>query len=164
MELLEEDELISSNIAQQYFLFICNKDLYALPILSVREIVEYQDITKIPKLNSFVKGVTNIRGNIVAVIDLLDRFELTKTQIKQRTSFAIVEVSYNNKITDVALMIDEVYEVDSLDENSICDTPLFGTKINTKFIKCVGKYNKQDVSVLDKDEVLNLKELSQIKD
>lgn len=164
MELLDEDELLSTNIAEQYFLFISDSDLYALPILSVREIVEYQDITKIPKLNNFVKGVTNIRGSIVAVIDLLDRFNLNKTEVKERTSFAIVEVSYKNKITDVALMIDEVYEVDNLDENSICDTPLFGTKIDTKFIKCVGKYNNQDVSVLDKDEVLNLNDLSQIKD
>jgi len=162
MEDLEEELL--NNKGEQYFLFLSNKNIYALPVLSVREIVEYQDITKVPKLNSYVKGVTNIRGNIVAVIDLLNRFDLGDTQVLDRTSFAIVQVPYNKKVTDVAIIIDEIYEVDGLDENSICDTPLFGTKVDARFISSIGKYNGKEVCIINKNEVLKLDEISLIKD
>ena len=160
----EQEEELINNTGEQYFLFLSNNDLYALPVLIVREIVEYQDITKVPKLNSYVKGVTNIRGNIVAVIDLLDRFELQETQVLDRTSFAIVQVNQNSKTHDIAIMIDEIYEVDGLDENSLCDTPLFGTKIDTKFIKNIAKYNDKEVCIINHEEVLKISELSDIKD
>ena len=163
MDEIIEDELIN-NTGEQYFLFLSNNELYALEVLSVREIVEYQAITKVPNLNSFVKGVTNIRGNIVAVIDLSERFSFGQTQIKDRTSFAIVQLSQNNKMHDIAIMIDEIYEVDGLDEDSICDTPLFGTKVNTKFIKGLGKYNNKEVCIINQDEVLKISELSVVKD
>lgn len=160
----EQEEELINNTGEQYFLFLSNNDLYALPVLIVREIVEYQAITKVPKLNSFVKGVTNIRGNIVAVIDLLDRFELQETEVLDRTSFAIVQIKQNNKINDIAIMIDEIYEVDGLDENSLCDTPLFGTKIDGKFIKNIAKYNDKEVCIINHEEVLKISELSVIKD
>lgn len=163
MEDIDEEELIN-NVGEQYFIFLSNNDLYALPVLIVREIVEYQDITKVPRLNSFVKGVTNIRGNIVAVIDLLDRFNLGVTKIQDRTSFAIVQVTQNNKLHDIAIMIDEIYEVDGLDENSICNTPLFGTKIEANFIQGIGKYNNNEVCIINHEEVLKISELSVVKD
>lgn len=160
----EQEEELINNTGEQYFLFLSNKDIYALPVLIVREIVEYQAITKVPKLNSYVKGVTNIRGNIVAVIDLLDRFNLHETKVLDRTSFAIVQVNQNNKIHDIAIMIDEIYEVDGLDENSLCDAPLFGTKVDTKFIKNIAKYNGKEVCIINHEEVLKISELTVIKD
>jgi purine-binding chemotaxis protein CheW len=163
MEDIDEEELIN-NTGDQYFIFLGNQDLYALPVLNVSEIVEYQAITKVPKLSSYIKGVTNIRGNIVAVIDMLDRFDLGKTKVQDRTSFAIVHVQLNDKEYDIAIMIDEIYEVDGLDENSISDAPLFGTKINAEFIKGLGRYNKQEVCVINHKEVLKISELSKVKD
>jgi len=163
MEDLDEEELIN-NTGEQYFIFLGKQDLYALPVLNVSEIVEYQAITKVPKLSSYIKGVTNIRGNILAVIDMLDRFDLGKTIVQDRTSFAIVQVELNDKNYDIAIMIDEIYEVDGLDDNSISDTPIFGTKIKTEFIKGLGTYNKQEVCIINHQEVLKISELSQIKD
>jgi len=163
MEEIDEEELLN-NKGEQYFLFLSNQDLYALPVLIVREIVEYQVITKVPMLNSFVKGVTNIRGNIISVIDLINRFSLGETKIQERTSFVIVQLSQNGEMHDIAIMIDEIYEVDGLDENSICDAPLFGTKIPTKFVKNIAKYNKQEVCIINCDEVLKISDLSTIKD
>lgn len=158
-----EEELIN-NTGEQYFLFLSKNDLYALPVLCVREIVEHQEITKVPKLNSYIKGVTNIRGNIVAVVDLIDRFNLGQSQIQDRTSFAIIQLNFNNKTHDIAIMIDEIYEVDGLDEDSICKTPLFGTKIDANFIKAVAKYNKKEVCILNHEEILKISELSVIKE
>lgn len=159
-----DDEELINNTGEQYFIFLSNQDLYALPVLNVSEIVEYQEITKVPKLSSFVKGVTNIRGNIVAVIDLLDRFNLGETKVQDRTSFVIVQVNLNDKQYDIAIMIDEIYEVDGLDEDSICGTPLFGTEINAEFITGLGTYNKKTVFIINHLEVLKISELSQIKD
>jgi len=158
------DEELINNTGEQYFLFLSNSDIYALPVLIVREIVEYQEVTKVPKLNSYIKGVTNIRGNIVAVVDLLDRFNLGETKIQDRTSFAIVQLNSNSKIHDIAIMIDEIYEVDGLDENSICETPLFGTKIDANFIRSVAKYNNKEVCILNHEEILKISELSVIKE
>jgi len=76
--------------SKQYFLFISNKDIYAIEALNVIEIVEYQNITKVPMMNKFVKGVTNVRGNIIAVVDLLERFGLEETVILDKTSLAII--------------------------------------------------------------------------
>lgn len=163
MDEMMDEELIN-NQGEQYFLFLSNNDLYALEVLSVREIVEYQSITKVPYLSSYVKGVTNIRGHIVAVIDLSDRLKAGESSIQERTSFAIVQVYHNNKQHDIALMIDEIYEVDGLDESSVCDTPLFGTKIPPTFIKALGTYNSKEVSVLNKDELLKISELSALKE
>ena len=163
MEDIDEEELIN-NTGEQYFLFLSDKDLYALPVLSVREIVEYQEITKVPSLSTFVKGVTNIRGNIVAVVDMLERFNLGETKVQDRTSFAIIQLMLNEKHYDIAIMIDEIYEVDGLDEESISDTPLFGTKINTRFITGLGKYNRRDVCIINHEEVLKISELSEVKD
>ena len=163
MEDIEDEELIN-NTGEQYFIFLSDQNLYALPVLNVIEIVEYQAITKVPKLSSFVKGVTNIRGNIVAVIDMLDRFKLGETQVQDRTSFAIVQVVVNDKHYDIAIMIDQIYEVDGLDKDSVCDTPIFGTKIQAEFITALGTYNKQEVTIINHQEVLKISELSQIKD
>ena len=163
MEDLDEEELIN-NTGEQYFIFLGKQDLYALPVLNVSEIVEYQAITKVPKLSSYIKGVTNIRGNILAVIDMLDRFDLGKTIVQDRTSFAIVQVELNDKNYDIAIMIDEIYEVDGLDQNSISDTPIFGTKIKTEFIKGLGTYNQQEVCIINHQAVLKISELSKVKD
>jgi len=163
MEDIDDEELIN-NTGEQYFIFLSNQDLYALPVLNVSEIVEYQEITKVPKLNSFVKGVTNIRGNIVAVIDMLDRFNLGETKVQDRTSFAIIQLDLIDNQYDIAIMIDEIYEVDGLDEDSICNAPLFGTKVKAEFIKGLGTYNKQEVCIINHQEVLKISELSQIKD
>ena len=163
MEDIDDEELIN-NTGEQYFIFLSDQNLYALPVLNVSEIVEYQEITKVPKLSSFVKGVTNIRGNIVAVIDMLDRFKLGATEVQDRTSFAIVQVDVNDKQYDIAIMIDQIYEVDGLDKDSISATPLFGTQIQAEFITGLGTYNKQEVIIINHQEVLKISELSKIKD
>jgi len=146
--------------SKQYFLFVSNFDIYAVEALEVIEIVEYQNITKVPMLNSFVKGVTNIRGNIIAVIDLLERFGLEKSKISNKTSLAILRTEHENKELQIAIIIDEVYEVDSIKSSDLEVTPAFGTKVNGIFIKSMAKYNNEYIPVLNIDTVLNIDELS----
>lgn len=162
IDLYNDDEELLNSDAEQYFLFLSGGDVYALPALQVNEIVEYQHITKVPKLTSSIMGVTNVRGNIVGVVDFLDRCGLGKTDITNRTSLAIVNSKQNGKKHTIALMIDEIFEVDGLDANSTVQAPSFGTKIKGTYIKYIAKYNNKEITVLDCDNLLNIDEMSQI--
>lgn len=155
---LEENEVTQDG--QQYFLFISGGDIFAMDALLVSEIVEYQGITKVPMMKSCVKGVTNVRGNIIAVVDLLDRFELGETKLTPRTSLAIIKKTHLDKTISIAIIIDEVYEVDNIADINLKVSPDFGTKINRKFIKHIGRYNNEDIAILNTETILNIKELA----
>ena len=155
-----EDDALSKNNGKQYFLFISGGDIYAMDALLVAEIVEYQNITKVPMMQSCIKGVTNVRGNIITVVDLLDRFDLGKTELTPRTSLAIVKKTHYDKTVDIAIIIDEVYEVDYISDDSLQLSPDFGTKINKSFIKNIGRYNDKDIAILNTENILNISDLA----
>ena len=159
MSTKSEDNKLSDN-NNQYFLFVCNGDIYALDALLVTEIIEYQKITKVPMSQSCVKGVTNVRGNIVSVIDLLDRFKLGSTKVTPRTSIVIIKKEYQEKTIDVAIIIDEVYEVDNINDIELKNVPSFGSKIDRKFIKDIATYNNEDIAILNTDNILDISELA----
>lgn len=147
----------------QYLLFYVGGDIYAIRALSTSEIVEYSTITKVPLMPSFVKGVTNIRGNIVPVIDMLDRFNLGKTEVNNKTSIIVVNYKKNDETTtQLGIIIDEVYEVDDIDSDLIQETPGFGTKVDKKFISKMGKYQGDYIAILDTQAILNIQELSRV--
>jgi len=160
---IQGDDLINMPISkndQQFFLFISNNNIYALEASEVIEIVEYQMVTKVPMMPAYVKGVTNFRGNIIAVIDLLQRFGLEQTQIVDKTSLAILRKKHSDKILHIAIIIDEVYEVDNINKRDIESTPDFGTQVDKKFIKNMAKYNDEYIPILDIDTLLDIKEIS----
>ncbi len=146
----------------QYLLFYVGGDVYAIEALATSEIVEYSTITKVPLMPSFVKGVTNIRGNIVPVIDLLDRFKLGKTVIGHKTSIVVINYATGDVTTEIGIIIDEVYEVDDIHTEQIKDAPDFGAKIDKKFISYMGKYQGNYIAVLDTQAILNVQELSKL--
>jgi purine-binding chemotaxis protein CheW len=160
-DLYEDDELLNID-SKPYFLFKCAGDIYAFEALDVIEIIEPQELTKVPKLQSFVKGVSNVRGTLVSVIDLLERFDLGQTQMGKKTSIVLVKSVQEEHEHIMGVLIDEIFEVDGLDKDSIADTPLFGTKIQSRFIKNIAKYNNKEVSVLDQNEVLKIDDLAQV--
>ncbi len=145
----------------QYLFFLVDGDLYAIEALIASEIVEYSDITKVPMMQSFVKGVTNIRGSIVPVIDMLDRFKLGKTKIADKTSIIVINYKDSNDIINqMGILIDEVYEVDNMDTTKA--TPEFGTKFDKKFISKMGKYDGNYIAILDVQKILDINELSKL--
>jgi|GEM_PF-117949 len=157
----ENDELLNSD-SDQCFFFLCGGVHYAIDALSVNEIIEYQNITKVPLLNSYILGITNIRGSIIGVVDLLDRFENIKASIDKKTALVVVNTVYDNKIYNIALLVDEIYEVDGLDKNSITSVPTFGTKIKQSFIKSMARYNEKEIYLLNINEILDISQLSQL--
>ncbi len=155
-----ENEISSTQ--DQYLLFLVGGVLYGIEALKAQEIVEYSSITKVPTMKSFVKGVTNIRGNIVPVIDLLDRFGLGQTSIADKTSIVVVTFEKDESAMSIGIIIDEVYEVDSIDVEDLTKAPEFGSKIDAKYILHMGKYNKEYIAILNTKTILNIGELSQL--
>jgi len=161
MSTLDDDLNTDNDNAQnQYLFFLAGGELYAMESLKAQEIVEYISVTKVPKMQSFMKGVTNIRGNIVAVIDLIDRFGLSKTQVSDKTSIVVVNYKKNNETTQIGIMIDEVYEVDIIEKSDIKQAPEFGAKIDSKYILNMGKYENKYIPILNMNTILDVDELS----
>jgi len=160
MSILDDDLNTTDTSEDQYLLFLAGGELYAMEALRAQEIVEYSSVTKVPKMHSFIKGVTNIRGNIVAVVDLVNRFNLSKTEISDKTSIVVVNCMQDDKLTQIGIMIDEVYEVDTIEKPNLKKAPEFGTKIDPKYIRNMGKYNDKYIPILNMDTILNVEELS----
>ena len=146
----------------QFLLFLVGGDLYAIEALKTSEIVEYNQITKVPMVTSCLKGVTNIRGNIVPTIDLLDRFGLGETKVDRKTSIVVINHVHKDNTIQLGVIIDEVFEVDDIDSDNIKEVPEFGSKIDKRFIQQMGKYNGEYIAVLDMKTILNIQELSTI--
>jgi len=146
----------------QYLLFYVGGDIYAIEALTTSEIVEYSHTTKVPVMPSFVKGVTNIRGNIVPVIDLLDRFGLGITPINAKTSIVVINYKIDDRIIQMGVIIDEVYEVDDIHAQQIKDAPEFGAKIDKRFILKMGKYQGNYIAILNTQTILDVNELSKL--
>lgn len=159
-----EDELFDANSTDQdqYLLFLVGGELYAMEALKAQEIVEYISVTKVPMMKSYIKGVTNIRGNIVPVIDLQDRFGLNKTEVGDKTSIVVVNYQKGEQATQVGVMIDEVYEVDNISSSYIKKTPEFGSRIEARYILNMGKYENRYIPILNMNTILNVDELSKM--
>jgi len=155
MEIDIDDELLLISDAKQYFFFKAGGDIYALDAHDVTEMVEYQSLTKVPLMPSFVKGVTNIRGEIITVVDLLQRFDLGEVKISKKTSLVII-----NKI---AIIIDEVHEVNTIAEEDIKSSLDFGFKIDKRFVKNMARYNDDYIAILNCEEILNTDEIANLE-
>ena len=158
--ILQEDT--DSTAQSQYLLFYLKGEIYAIKALSTSEIVEYSHITKVPKMHSYVKGVTNIRGNIVPVIDLLDRFGLGISKIAPKSSIVVINYESENHVSQLGIIIDEVYEVDNIESSNIKNAPEFGSQIDRRFISSMGKYRGEYIAILDTQTILNIKDLSSL--
>ena len=158
----EEFNNDSANAQDQYLLFITGGELYAIEALKAQEIVGYDEITKVPMMNSFIKGVTNIRGNITPVVDLKDRFGLGKTTIADKTSIIVVNCKNDDMMMQIGIMIDEVYEVDYITSENLREAPEFGSKVEVRYIQNMGKYCNEYIPILNTDTILNIDELSEL--
>lgn len=152
----------SDGVPGQYLTFTLNGEMYSIAILNVKEIIEYGSVTEIPMLPDFIRGVINLRGSVVPVIDLSCRFGSEPTQVARRTCIVIIELLQENSDTrhDVGIMVDSVSEVLEIYSNDIEPAPNFGVRIRTDFIEGMGKVNGRFVIILDVSRVLSIEELA----
>ncbi|MBI5924689.1 MAG: purine-binding chemotaxis protein CheW [Aquabacterium sp.] len=144
----------------QYLIFSLGKELFAVGTLRVREIIEYGNLTSVPMMPSFIRGVINLRGAVVPVIDLNARFGRARTEISRRTCIVILEVQSDEDTHVLGIVVDAVSAVRQIDSASIEPPPSFGTRIRADFIDGMAKINNNFVILLDLGKVLSVDEIS----
>ena len=147
----------------QYLTFYIGDEVFALEVLKVHEIIPYDTITHIPRMESYVKGVMNIRGKIVPIISLNKRLELNLHMNNKKQSIIIISLPFDGEMNDVGVIVSKVDQVFTINKKDIESSPIFGSKIKKEFIKNIAKFNENFISILDIDEILNLKDLSTTK-
>lgn len=150
------------NAPQQYLTFTLGGEMFAVAILNVKEIIEYGTITEIPMMPPFIRGVINLRGSVVPVIDLSCRFGGKTTEVARRTCIVIIELNDGDSKHDIGIMVDAVSEVLEISAAEIEPAPAFGAKIRTDFISGMGKVNGKFVIILSIDKVLSVEEIAML--
>ena len=143
----------------QYLTFFLAGEEYAIGILQVKEILEYDTLTKVPQTPPSIRGVINLRGSVVPVVDLAAKFGLPETPITKRTCIVIVEVDLEGQRTVMGVLADAVSQVMDLTPADIEAPPAFGTRVRVDYLQGMGKVGKKFVLLLDVDRVLSAPEL-----
>ena len=146
----------------QFLTFTLGSEMFAVGTLSVKEIIEYGQLTEVPMMPAFIRGVINLRGAVVPVIDLSVRFGRSATQITRRTCIVIIEVPTGEEKHDIGVVVDTVSEVLEIPAGEIEPSPAFGAKIRTDFIQGMGKVNGKFVILLDVGRVLSVDEIASL--
>lgn len=145
--------------ATQCLSFQLGSEVFAVGILNVREIIEYGQLTAVPMMPASVRGVINLRGAVVPVVDLRRRFGGESTQVERRTCIVIVEVAREAEVQVVGILVDAVNEVLDIPDSRIEPPPAFGTRLRTDFISGMAKMDQGFILILNLDRVLALEEL-----
>ena len=148
--------------AGKYLTFTLGSEEYGLEILKVREIIGYMEITAVPQTPHYVKGVVNLRGQVIPVIDLRSKFGMETAEITEESCIIVVEVSQNSRKFSTGVVVDKVQEVLDIDGGNIEDSPQFGSSVDTDFILGMGKIGDSVKLLLDIDKVLAGEDLSDI--
>ena len=146
----------------QYLTFTLGSEMFAVGILNVKEIIEYGNLTEIPMMPSFIRGVINLRGAVVPVVDLSCRFGGKTSEVQRRTCIVIVEVQQEDAKHDIGIMVDAVSEVLEIQASEIEPPPSFGAKIRADFIAGMGKVAGKFVIILQIGRVLSVDEMAML--
>lgn len=153
---------------QQYLTFMLGGETFAIGILSIKEIIEYGHLTTVPLMPPHIRGVINLRGAVVPVIDLAARFGRDGSEVTRRTCIVIIEVQTGENgggdQQDIGIVVDAVNEVVEIPAGQIEPAPAFGARIRTDFIQGMGKVNDRFVIILSVDHVLSVEELAALGD
>ncbi|WP_462116057.1 chemotaxis protein CheW [Lysobacter xanthus] len=148
----------------QYLTFALAEEMFAIDIRGIKEIIEYGGLTTVPMMPAFIRGVINLRGAVVPVIDLSVRFGRAPTVLGRRTCIVIIEVANDTGWQDVGVVVDAVSEVVEIPAGSIEPPPSFGARIRTEFISGMGLLDGGFVILLDVQRVLSVEEMTGLAD
>ena len=160
---MSEQEGKSSKITQ-YLAFKLGEEVYAVDVAKVREILDFPPITKVPRTPEFMRGVINLRGSVVPVVDMRLKFGMTMTEKSVNTCIVVVEAMLDNDLTTIGALADSVQEVVELEEAQIEPPPKIGTRLKVEFLKGMGKIGEGFIMLLDIDKVFSEQELLMVKD
>lgn len=147
----------------KYLTFNLAGEEYGIGILKIKEIIGMMPITTVPRTPEFVKGVINLRGKVIPVIDLRMRFAMEEIDYTDRTCIIVVEIGQQAETVEIGIVVDAVSEVLSIKSDDIADTPTFGSKLDTDYILGMAKIQGGVKILLDIDTVLNDREVTLVK-
>jgi purine-binding chemotaxis protein CheW len=166
MDFIEKENCIDQKIGEQlagkYLTFALDKEEYAIEILKVNQIIRLQQITAIPRTPSFVRGVINLRGMIIPIIDLRKKFEMNEHADTERSCIVVIQLEQDGKKINMGIIIDEVREVLEIPADDIEKTPEFGAGIDTQFIIGMAKTGNNVKMMLDISKVLTTSEIKDL--
>src|SRR5579864_7755462 len=148
----------------QYLTFYVAGEEYAINILKVKEIIEYDTVTAVPNTAPWISGVTNLRGNIVPVIDLAVKFGMPASKVSKLSCIVITEVCFGGENLIMGVVADSVNQVIDFHESEIETPPPFGTRVRIEFLLGMGRVGKKFCLILDIDKVLSTDELLAVTD
>lgn len=140
-------------LAGKHLTFALGAEEYGLPVLRVREIIKLMDITAVPQVPDYVKGVINLRGKVIPVVDLRRKFQFEPKDYNDRTSIIVVHVTLGGAPVLMGVVVDSVSEVLNIAAEEIDDTPSFGSSITTEYLSGVAKVKGKVKLLLDLDRV-----------
>ncbi|MCD0260207.1 purine-binding chemotaxis protein CheW [Xanthomonas melonis] len=152
----------SPTAPQQYLTFSLGKEMFGLGILGIKEIIEYRVPTDVPMMPPALRGVINLRGTVVPVVDLQQRVGRSASAITKRSCIVIVEIAHGDGQQVLGLLVDAVSEVLEIAAEDIVQAPSFGTGVARDFIHAMGKIGERFVILLDADAVLGQDALAQL--
>ena len=138
----------------KYLTFALANEEYGLEILKVREIIGYMEITAVPQTPHYVKGVINLRGQVIPVVDLRAKFGMETAEVTEQTCIIVVEIAQGGRTFSTGIAVDRVQEVLDIAGQSIEDAPQFGAAVDTNFILGMAKISDSVKILLDIDKVL----------
>lgn len=146
----------------QYLTFKLADEIFALDVAKVREILEVTTITKVPQTPDFMRGVINLRGSVVPVVDMRLKFGMSMTEQTVNTCIIVVEINLDGDTMVLGALADSVQEVVEMEPEGIEPAPNIGTKLNTDFIRGMGKIDDHFVMILDIDKIFSSAELADL--
>lgn len=149
-------------VTRQYLTFTLGEVVFAVDVTNVREILEFTKITRVPGTPDFMRGIINLRGSVVPVIDMRLKFGMSETVKSIDTCIVVIEVSYEGEGLVIGVLTDSVREVFELEPENIEEPPRIGTELRTEFIKGMGKKTDSFVIILDVDRIFSVEELTDI--
>ncbi|MBF0164303.1 MAG: purine-binding chemotaxis protein CheW [Magnetococcales bacterium] len=148
----------------QFLTFHLEQEVFAIDISKIKEVLEFSEVTRIPRTPDFMCGVINLRGSVVPVVDLRAKFAMPRGEKTVNTCIIIIDVIQDDEATVIGAMVDSVKEVMELDPNQIEPAPRIGTGLRSDFVRGMGKQGQQFVILLDTDRLFSHEELSMLQD
>lgn len=144
----------------QFLTFTLSKEIFAVDIGTVREVLELTSVTKIPRTPDFMRGVINLRGHAVPVVDMRQKLGMSQGETTVDTCIIVIEIEFENDLTIMGALVDSVREVFEMTPDSIEPAPKMGAAINADHIKGMGRQNDQFILIIDINKIFSEEELA----
>lgn len=143
----------------KYLIFTILTEYYGIPIIKVREIIRHEKITPVHKTLDYIKGVINLRGKVIPVLDLRSKFGLPEVEYNDKTVFVIVDINGKSGFYNIGLAVDAVHEVVDIAKDNLEDTPRLGLKMKTQYLLGIARMKEEMTMILNLDAIISADEI-----